>query len=504
MHYKKLIIFGALLIVLIFSSSLVKAIEKPKTMEDMWKIIEAQQKQIDALQASGTKNNENTTPVNTTQKPDNKEATSIAKNPENKVEVSAVKSLERKTNILSEEVEKLRTNLAIPEEAQLKGAYGLGPAASKIYQVGKGLSIGGYGEAFYKDILGEQSGKMNSNGTLKTPSTADLQRMVLYVGYKFSDRLLFNSEIEFEHGTTGSGSDSKGEVSVEFASLDFFIDPLANIRTGLMLMPMGLVNRIHEPLFFFGNNRPVVETTIIPSTWREMGVGAFGSITPELSYTAYVVNGLDAEYFGSAGIRKGRGSGTRALANDLGYVAQLNYDPDALPGVNIGTSAYVGNSGQDQSYAGQKVNAFTQLYESHLQWKYRGLEFRALGSMGFINDSAALSANNKLLGNTYGKGPVGSENYGWYSELGYDVLPLIFNDTTQYLAPFFRYEKLNTMADVAEGYTADPLTDQRIFQVGLQYKPMSQVVIKADYRNFSTPSGAVLPDDFNLGFGFIF
>jgi len=501
MHYKKLIIFGALLIVLIFSSSLVKAIEKPKTMEDMWKIIEAQQKQIDVLQASGIKNNENKTPVNTTQQPDNKEATSIAKNPENKVEVSAVKSLERKTNILSAEVEKLRTNLAIPEEAQLKGAYGLGPAASKIYQVGKGLSIGGYGEAFYQDMVSDQ-GAMNPDGTLKYPSKADLERIVLYVGYKFSDRILFNSEIEFEHGTTGEGSEEKGEVSVEFASLDFFIDPLANVRAGLMLMPMGMVNRIHEPLFFFGNHRPVVEQVIIPSTWREMGVGAFGSITPELSYTAYVVNGLNAEGFSSAGIREGRGGGSQALADNFGYVAQMNYDPDALPGVNIGTSAYVGNSGQGQEFAGQKVNAFTQLYESHLQWKYRGLEFRALGSLGFINDSATLSANNTALKN--GQGDVGSENYGWYSELGYDVLPLIFNDTTQYLAPFFRYEKLNTMAEVAEGITADPLTDQRIFQVGLQYKPMSQVVIKADYRNFSTPSGVALPDDFNLGFGFIF
>ena len=501
MHYKKLLIFGALLIVLIFSSSLVKAIEKPKTMEDMWKIIEAQQKQIDALQATDTKINENKTPVNTTQQTDNKEATSIAKNPENKVEVSAVKKLERKTNILSAEVEKLRTNLAIPEEAQLKGAYGLGPAASKIYQVGKGLSIGGYGEAFYQDMVSDQGG-MNPDGTLKYPSKADLERIVLYVGYKFSDRILFNSEIEFEHGTTGEGDEEKGEVSVEFASLDFFIDPLANVRAGLMLMPMGMVNRIHEPLFFFGNHRPVVEQVIIPSTWREMGVGAFGSITPELSYTAYVVNGLNAEGFSSGGIREGRGSGSQALADNFGYVAQMNYDPDALPGVNIGTSAYVGNSGQDQSYAGQKVNVFTQLYESHLQWKYRGLEFRALGSLGFINDSATLSANNAALDN--GQGDVGSENYGWYSELGYDVLPLIFNDTTQYLAPFFRYEKLNTMAEVAEGITADPLTDQRIFQVGLQYKPMSQVVIKADYRNFSTPSGAVLPDDFNLGFGFIF
>jgi hypothetical protein len=55
MHYKKLLTLGALITALITSSSIVKAMEKPKTMEDMWKIIEAQQKQIDALQAAGLK-----------------------------------------------------------------------------------------------------------------------------------------------------------------------------------------------------------------------------------------------------------------------------------------------------------------------------------------------------------------------------------------------------------------------------------------------------------------
>ena len=115
----------------------------------------------------------------------NKVATSNVQNPENKVAASNVKNLERKTNILSQEVEKLRTNLAIPEEKQLKSAYGLGPAASKVYQVGKGLSIGGYGEAFYQDIVSDK-GDAKSN--------ADLERMVLYVGYKFTDRILFNSE----------------------------------------------------------------------------------------------------------------------------------------------------------------------------------------------------------------------------------------------------------------------------------------------------------------------
>ena len=324
-----------------------------------------------------------------------------------------------------------------------------------------------------------------------------MQRIVLYAGYKFTDKILFNSELEFEHGSTGEGNEEKGEVSVEFASLDFLANTKANVRAGLVLMPMGFVNRIHEPVFYFGNHRPEVEQRIIPSTWREMGAGLFGAITPSLTYTAYVVNGLDASAFTSDGIREGRGGGSNAKAENFGYVGRLDYDPAVLPGVTVGGSAYVGNSGQNQDFTNsttgaiQKVNAFTQLYESHVQWKYRSLEFRTLGSWGFINDAGVLSG---AKGTT-----IGSRNYGWYSEVGYDVLPIFWENTTQYLAPFFRYERLNTMSKVPAGYTVDLTKDMEIFQVGLQYKPIPNVVIKADYRNYN-----VLADDFNLGFGFIF
>ena len=470
---------------LIALSTPVSAMDKPKTMEDMWKIIQAQQKQIDEMKANiGAVSSKAAT--GNIRNSENKTAATNVQNPEDKVAASNVKTLERKTNILSQEVEKLRTNLAIPEEKQLKSAYGMGPAASKVYQVGKGLSIGGYGEAIYQNFVGDKGDAKNN---------ADLERAVLYFGYKFTDRILFNSEIEYEHATTGEGDEEKGEVSVEFASLDFFFDPMVNARAGLVLMPMGFINRIHEPLFFFGNHRPVVEQLIIPTTWREMGVGIFGAITPELTYTAYVVNGLDAKGFSSEGIREGRGGGSQALANNLGYVAQINYQPATLPGVTVGGSGYVGNSGQDLEYAGQKPNVFTQLYEAHVQWKYRGLEFRTLGSWGHINNAGILSA---AKGQT-----IGSQNYGWYSELGYDVLPLIFKDTPQYLAPFFRYEKYNTIASAPDGFAGNPHLNQHIFQVGLQYKPIPQIVIKADYRNFNAAEGSV-PDDFNLGFGYIF
>ena len=484
-HKGKPLVKRAVLTALITLSLPVNALEKPQTMEDMWKIIQAQQKQIDEMKASIVKADSKVANSDL-QTPEAKVAAGNVQNSEAKVANSDVKNLERKTNILSQEVEKLRTNLAIPEEKQLKSAYGLGPAASKVYQVDKGLSIGGYGEANYQNIVSDQG---------KSKDNADFERLVLYVGYKFTDKILFNSEIEFEHGTTGQGSEEEGEVSVEFAALDFFIDPMVNARAGMVLMPMGFINQIHEPTFYFGNNRPEVERRIIPTTWREMGVGLFGSITPNLTYTGYVVNGLDAQGFNSNGIRDGRQAGATAYAQNFGYVVRTDYTPDALPGVSVGGSAYVGNSGQDLEYKGKTPNVFTQLYEGHVQWKYRGLEFRTLGSWGHINDAGILS--------DYKGQTVGSQNYGWYSEVGYDVLPFLFKDTPQYLAPFFRYEQYDTIASTPTGYEDNLNLDREIFQVGLQYKPIPQVVIKADYRNFSAKQGSV-PDDFNLGFGFIF
>jgi hypothetical protein len=445
------------------------ALEKPKTMDDMWKIIQAQQQEIEAMKARIVN-----TPVSD-QPPSN---SSVAGND--------VKKLERKTDVLSQEVEKLRTNLSIPEEAKYKSMYGLGPAASKIYQVGKGLSIGGYGEANYSGKVSDKGGSTND---------ADLERLVLYAGYKFTDNILFNSEIEYEHATTGEGDEEKGEVSVEFAALDFFIDPMANIRAGLVLMPMGFINQIHEPPFFYGNFRPEVEQRIIPSTWREMGVGLFGQITPELTYTAYLVNGLNAEEFASDGIREGRGGGSQAKAETFGSVARMDYAPSAVPGLSIGGSAYIGEAGQNDTIAGQKPDVLTQLYEAHAQWKYRGLEWRALGSWGHIGDAAILSA---AKGET-----IGSENYGWYTEVGYDILPHLIADTAQYLAPFFRYEQFDTIAETPDGFLDNGNLDRQIYQVGLQYKPIPNVVIKADYRNISAETGSV-PDDFNLGLGFIF
>jgi len=264
---------------------------------------------------------------------------------------------ERKVNVLTEELARLKESIVLPEGKELKSYYGLGPAASKVYQSNRGLSIGGYGEANYSHKVSDTDAESDR---------ADFLRFVLYTGYKFSDRWILNAEIEFEHATTESTvTGSEGSVSVEQAYLDYLHAPSINARAGLVLLPLGFLNEIHEPVFFHGNNRPEVERLIIPSTWRELGIGVFGSIADDLAYRAYLTTSLNAKGFDEDGIRDGRQAGSEALAEDGAGSASLDYTPHQVPGLLVGASAFVGNTGQDQSFAGQDVNAFLSLWDVH-------------------------------------------------------------------------------------------------------------------------------------------
>ena len=468
---------------------------KPKSqdLDSMWRIIEKQQKQIEELtrkvqeqsaaQDQSVKSSSKISSSGTTDSNPSKTAQPISTAKSSKTEN------ERKTDILASEVEKIKTQLYIPDKREYKTEYGLGPAASGVYRINRGLSIGGYGEWTY------------SNYTDGLKPTIDNTRAVLYAGYKFNDWILMNTELEFEHGSTGEGAEEKGEVSVEFAYLDFLLKDYANVRSGMMLVPMGFINEIHEGPTFHGNYRPQVEQVIIPTTWREMGAGVWGQIAPGLQYRMYGMNGLKAEGFTSGGIREGRQSGTFAVAEDFAFTGRIDYDMPFAPGLLAGASVWLGNSGQgtvftSKTYGSQSLNVLTQMYEGHLQWRWKGLEMRALGVMGYIGNSAQLSA---AKGET-----IGSQNYGWYTELAYNIMPILWSDSIQYLAPFFRYESYNTLAGVPVGFDDyGGLYDRWIYQAGISYKPIDNVAVKFDYQNFNS-AAKKLPDQFNLGVAFMY
>lgn len=398
-----------------------------------------------------------------------------------------LEEIERRQTIVTDELRRLREAFVLPETRELKSYYGLAPAASKVYGLERGLSIGGYGEANLRTVVGD---KGNDHDVF------DFLRLVLYVGYKFNDWIVFNSETEFEHASTGES----GEVSVEFANLDFLLHKMANARFGLVLVPVGFLNEVHEPPFFFGNVRPPVETVLLPTTWRANGFGFFGELLPGLTYRTYGITSLDASGFRSSGIRGGRQSGSLERAEDFSWVGRLDYA--FLPNSFVGVSAYVGDQGQGRAFGDptlgqQKVGVFLQLYEAHLQWRWEGIEFRALGTVTLLDNATRLSLDpsiNQTIGNRF---------LGYYAEIGYNLMPLLVAGTTQYLAPWFRYSHTDTQQGVPTGREPDNRQNRDYFECGIQYKPIPQVVLKLDYRNLDAETGT-LPDEFRIGAGFVF
>ena len=402
-----------------------------------------------------------------------------------------IAELKRQLATVVGELEQLRSQVAAPEvPPALESENGFGPAASKVYSVTRGVSVGGYVEGHYANAVGDAPGKNEAN----------LDRAVLYLGYKFNDWIVWNSEIEFENGTT----EKNGAVSVEFATLDFLFDPRFNLRVGELLIPMGIVNEVHEPPFYYSVFRPQAEQVIIPSTWSDMGVGFFGRLGERFQYRVYVVNGLDAAGYESSGLREGRQGASEALAQDLAWVGRVEWEP--LDGLSLGASYYSGDAGQSQTLdttlgAFKLPKARTSIWELHSTYGWRGLTARALWTQARVGNAAELSTIFEAAGNE--QPVISSRMIGGYGEIAYDLMPLFRAGSEMSLEPFFRFEYVDTQNDVPSGFVVDRLYKQRIYVTGIQYKPIPNIVLKLDYRNVDDFAGE-LSDEIDLGFGLVF
>ena len=399
-------------------------------------------------------------------------------------EPSHTAELERRLDLLAAEIEKIRLgDAAVEEPSTLEDArYGLGVAASKVYRVDRGISIGGYGEALYERF----DDRRGDGGESGRTDQFDFLRAILYFGYKFNDRWVLNTEIEIEHAD---------EIFLEFATLDYLWKPAVNLRAGLLLMPVGLLNELHEPTLFLSAERPDVERAIIPSTWRENGIGVFGD-TGRFSYRTYLVNGLDGSGFSSSGLRGGRQKGSKAKAESLAWVGRLDYT--GTPGLLAGASLYVGDSGQGlEDASGREIGARTTLLDVHLDWQVRGFRLRGLCARAEVDDVARL---NQALGLS-GSSSIGEELAGYYLEAGYDVFSR--RDDRGALTPFVRFETLDTQAAVPLGFSRNRSQESDVMTLGLAYQPIDRLVFKVDYQDRSDEADTGV-DQWNFALGYLF
>ena len=362
----------------------------------------------------------------------------------------------------------------------------------RMMQNEKKLTIGGYAQVDYNQPI--ESGKI-INGNL------DVHRMVLMVGYKFNNRIQFITEIEIEHVK---------EVFVEQAFLNYRVNQWLNLRGGLMLIPMGIVNEYHEPPTFNGVERPAVDYYIVPTTWREIGIGIAGRISKAtLQYQLYIVNGFlgydgNGKLNATNGLRKGRQKGAKAISATPNITGKLEYY--GVPGLNIGVSGYFGLTQttlknnlttSDDLAVSQADSSVVSVSMFGLDGRYtiKGIFLRGQFNYVLFDNSAAY--------NTFTGQDLGSSMIGFYAEVAYNVFHECRNLKSQ-LLPFIRYENYNTQNSVEGSLKQNNIYHREEIIAGIGWKPVNGVAIKADFRFVRPKTADKFSIVFNAGIGLWF
>ena len=321
----------------------------------------------------------------------------------------------------------------------------------------------------------------------------DFHRFVLLFSHSFSDRIRFVAELELEHAVVSNETD--GELELEQAYVDFLISRPFNLRAGMVLAPVGIINERHEPPVFHGVERPFVDTVIIPTTWFDAGVGVHGEFGPGLRYRAYAMAPLDAIGFSAdEGIRDGRQKGAESNARHLAGTGRLEYV--GSPGLVLGTSIWSGDTG----FSELRFDTSVTLVEFDGRYRLGELEARGQYAHGFLNGMAEL---NRSLQRTIGVSPnVASEIRGFYLEGSYFVLPYA---APRELAVFLRYENFDTQYRMPAGFQPLKEFDRDAWVFGLTYFPEPDVAVKLDYTVLRNQSLVVeAPNALNIGLGWWF
>lgn len=368
------------------------------------------------------------------------------------------------------------------------------------------LTVGGYGEAvytssFYSDNMFRYSYPdryKNSSGY----GRVDLPHVVINLGYDFGHGWTMGSEIEFEHGgnevaieieaeETGEFEheiERGGEVALEQFWIQKSFSKALNIRAGHVIVPVGQTNNAHLPTQFFTCYRPEGEFAILPNTWHETGLSIWGKLG-KWRYEAVVVPALNSNMFNNANwVKNGSASAYEfRVANNL--AGALRIDNYSVKNLHIGVSGYVGNTFNNDIVTNEadkykEVRGTVLIGTAEFDYKANGFILRGNFDYGHLNDAEIISTYNKNQNHQsfspYPRSLVGEEAVAVGGEIAYDILSF-FKKKDRQLFVFGRYDYYDSYIPYASAITMYDWTEKHVMTLGLNYYPIKQVVVKAEF-----------------------
>ncbi len=347
-------------------------------------------------------------------------------------------------------------------------------------------TIGGYADVMYNNL---------SRQNLDNPSrnSFNQQRMVPFIYADITEHVKFATEIEMERGGTNAPQGTDGSMQIEFAQIDYLVTEAINIRAGILLVPIGKFNLLHDSPLNDLVDRPMVSRIIIPSTWFEAGAGLYGTVYPssqsKLDYEIYVVNGMSqtAGAITDQGVRNTRGSVSRDRDDNKAVVGRLAFSPRL--GIEVAGSGF---HGQYKPANGSAAAGYIDIVA--LDWTLQRGPFEVIGESAWSRIS-----NNNATGTTgIGIGPAGMQ--GYYIQGNYHFMPDVlkkwapshFSDASTFTA-VMRWEHVDTDTDDRTRRTPNTLGNRREMErltLGLNFRPIEDTVFKLDWQ-FNTQKNAL-------------
>jgi opacity protein-like surface antigen len=317
--------------------------------------------------------------------------------------------------------------------------------------------------------------------------------------YKFRHDIALGVETEFEYGGTGAAMELEyaeageyetevekgGEVALEQLHITKSFGKAFNVRAGHVIVPVGLTNAHHEPIFYFGTARPEGEAAILPCTWHETGIAVLGYFSGiRLGYEVMIVNGLDPNGFSRAGwVSSGRQKMfEQSVMTSPAFAGRIEYTP--VRKLRIGASGYFNrssrNSTKPQNMAG--TNGDVAIASGDAQYAGNNLAARACIIYGTLSDAEKISNINRtsFKKTGYPCTPVAPAAMACGAEAGYNVLAPFSSFKTK-LFLFVRYEYYKTFQDTDGSQQKEPRYRRSLFTAGLNYRLLPNVAVKADY-----------------------